>query len=202
MSNPAADGSATTVATDAEFQDPLLQAAKLIEQARAVLATVQAHADETSRALAELARIGGTFEAVANRLFDSTFRFTDQATQATPSHAVLVKIVEELADLARVSLGATGEARRELHKRNSGQERSASTIRSADAALQDLAAAVTRLASRAPRPQSVPLIEIEIREPATNAITGRQQRGPSDLERAIAGTGFPSRPPKSGGYKN
>ena len=202
MSNPAADGSAQTAATEAEFQDPLLQAAKLIEQARAVLATVQAHADETSRDLAEMTRIGGTFEAVANRLFDSTFKFTDQATQATPSRAALVKIVEELADLARVSLGAAGEARRELQKRNRGHQRSATTLRTADVALQDLAAAVTRLASRAPRAESVPAIEIEIREVTTSKNTGRPHQASSDLERAIAGTGFPSRPPKSGGYKN
>ena len=202
MSHPAADGSSPSAAPDGEFQDPLLQAAKLIEQARAVLATVQAQADETSRVLAEIARIGGTLDAVANRLFDSTFKVTDQATQATPSREALVKIVEELADLTRVSLGATSEARRELRKRNGVHERSATTLRTADEALQDLAATVTRLASRVPRPQPIPVIEIEIREPAIGKPTGRLPLGASSLERAIAGTGFRSPFPKSGGYKN
>lgn len=197
MSHPAADNSGLTAAPDGEPRDPSLEAVKVIEQARAVLDALQAHADETERVLAEIARIGGIFDAVANHLLDSTFKTTDEATRAVPSREAVVKLVEDLGQLARISLGASGDARRELQNRNSGHQESVAIIRAADAALEDLAAALTRFSSR---PRAA--IEIETLEPTAGKSTGRPRGGSSDLERAIAATAFAAQRPKSGGYKN
>lgn len=201
MSHPAADNSGLTAAPDVEPRDASLEVLKVIEQARAVLDTVQAQSEETSRVLAEIARIGGMFDAVANHLLDATFKATDEATRAVPSRAAVVKLVEELGDLARISLGASGDARRELQNRNGADLASTSTLRAADAALQELAAALTRHASRPTRFRPL-VIEIETLEPANAKATRRPQSGSSDLERAIAATAFASQLPKSGGYKN
>jgi hypothetical protein len=202
MSHPAADGSTLPAPSDGELRDPSLEAAKVIDQARIVLASVQAHADETSRILAEITRIGGTFDAVANHLLDSTFRVTDEATRAVPSRLALVKIVEELGHLARVSLAAAGDTQRELRNRNNTHQAAAATLRTADLSLQDLSAVLTRLAARPVRSRPLPAIEIETLEPPTSNTTGRPHHASSDLERVIASTGFGSRVPKSGGYKN
>jgi hypothetical protein len=81
MSQPAANNSGLTAASDGDNRDPSLEAVKVIEQARAVLDALQAHADETGRILGEITRIGRTFDAVANHLLDSTFKATDEATR-------------------------------------------------------------------------------------------------------------------------
>ena len=200
MSHPAADNSGLIAASDGEPRDPSSEAAKIIEQARAVLDAVQAHADETGRVLAEITRIGRTFDTVANHLLDSTFKATDEATRGIPSREAVIKLVEELGDVARLSLRASGDAQRELQNRNAGHQDSAAIIRAADAALEELAAALMRLASRPARPR--PAIEIETLEPAAAKTAGRSQRASSDLERALAATAFASHFPKAGGYKN
>jgi hypothetical protein len=75
-------------------------------------------------------------------------------------------------------------------------------IRAADAALEDLAAALTRLASRPVRARSLHAIEIETLEPAAAKPVRRPQGSSSDLERALAATAFVSHFGKTGGYKN
>jgi hypothetical protein len=202
MSQPAANNSGLTAASDGDNRDPSLEAVKVIEQARAVLDALQAHADETGRILGEITRIGRTFDAVANHLLDSTFKATDEATRGVPSREAVVKLVEELGQLARVSLGASGDARRELQNRNAGHQDSVAIIRAADAALEDLAAALTRLASRPVRARSLHAIEIETLEPAAAKPVRRPQGSSSDLERALAATAFVSHFGKTGGYKN
>lgn len=200
MSHPAADNSGLIAASEGEPRDGSSEAVKIIEQARAVLDALQAHADETGRVLAEITRIGRTFDAVANHLLDSTFKATDEATRGVPSREAVIKLVEELGDVARMSLRASGDARRELQNRNTGYQDSAAVIRAADGALEELASALTRLASRPVR--SRPVIEIETLEPSAAKAAGRPQRASSDLERALAATAFASHFPKAGGYKN
>ena len=205
MSNPAADGPATTASSESEHREPSLDAAKIVDQVRAVLASVEAHSEETSRILGELARISSAFDAVTNRLLEVTFSVTNEATSAAPSRAALVTIVEELGAIARTSLGAASEARRAVQNRNSGAPATRNTLRTLDGALQDLSTALTRLAARPARPRPAPAIEIETRIPETHRTESSPSARPSGsawaLERAIAATGG-GRVPKSGGYKN
>jgi hypothetical protein len=202
MSQPTTNNSGLTAASDGDNRDPSLEAVKVIEQARAVLDALQAHADETGRVLAEITKIGRTFDAVANHLLDSTFKATDEATRGVPSRDAVIKLVEELGDLARISLGASGDARRELENRNNGHQDSVAMIHAADAALGDLAAALTRLASRPVHPRSLHQIEIETFDPLAGKPAKRPQGSSPELERALAATAFVSHLTKAGGYKN
>lgn len=153
MSN-IADDAAKTVTDETELRGPYEEALKTLEQTRATLASLLARSDEMSRLLVEVARIGKVFESVANDLVDATFSMSAAATSAVPARATLVTLVEELGRLARISLIAGGDVRRELLNHEDGRASTVRSIRESDVALQELAITIKRFvadAARAPR---------------------------------------------------
>jgi len=138
------------------------------------------------------------FDSVGDRLVNATFKASGEATRGVPSHTVLVAFVEELGDLARLSLGGARDVRRELRARSNQATPSAAVLHDADAALKELANNLRRISQRPGRLVSTPSpIEIENR-----TVPPPPPRVPSALERALAGGVFASTGPKAGGYKN
>ena len=111
---------------------------------------------------------------------------------------MLVAFVEELGDLARLSLGGARVVRRELRARSNNPTPPAAMLRDTDAALKELANTLNRISQRPARFVATPNpIEIENR-----TVPPPPPRVPSALERALAGGVFASTGPKAGGYKN
>src|SRR3954467_867745 len=105
MSNPALNQPETAAPSDGESRDPITDALKTIEQTHAALMRVRAQVEDATRLLSEFARISAVFDSVGDRLVNATFKASGEATRGVPSHTVLVAFVEELGDLARLSLG-------------------------------------------------------------------------------------------------
>jgi len=198
MSNPALNQSGTAAPSDGESRDPITDALKTIEQTHAALMRVRAQVEDATRLLSEFARISAVFDSVGDRLVNATFKASGEATRGVPSHTVLVAFVEELGDLARLSLGGARDVRRELRARSNQTTPSAATLQDADAALKQLANSLRRISQRPAHVVPTPSpIEIENR-----TVPPPPPRVPSALERALAGGVFASTGPKAGGYKN
>lgn len=198
MSNPALNQSGTAAPSDGESRDPVADALKTIEQTHAALMRVRAQVEDATRLLSEFARISAVFDSVGDRLVNATFKASGEATRGVPSHTVLVAFVEELGDLARLSLGGARDVRRELRARSNQTTPSAATLQDADVALRELANNLRRISQRPGRLVTAPSpIEIENR-----TVPPPPPRVPSALERALAGGVFASTGPKAGGYKN
>ena len=199
MSNPALNQPGTAAPSDGESRDPVTDALKTIEQTHAALMKVRAQVEDATRLLSEFARISAVFDSVGDRLVNATFKASGEATRGVPSHTVLVAFVEELGDLARLSLGGARDVRRELRARSNQTDavggdasgRRCGAEGAGEHAAPDLAAAVARIV---PTPSP---IEIENR-----TVPPPPPRVPSALERALAGGVFASTGPKAGGYKN
>jgi len=197
MSNPVVTSSGTAAASDGESRDPVTDAQKRIEEMHAAIAKVRDQVDETARLLGELARISTVFDSVGDRLVNATFKASGDATRGVPSHAVLVSFVEELGDLARLALGGARDVRRELRARAAKPGQPGSVLLETELALNELSAALKRLALR---PVRQPATTIEIENRTTPPPTPRT---PSPLERALAAGIFAAASPnKTGGYKN
>ena len=198
MSNPALTQTNTAATSDGESRDPVADALKMIEQTHAALVRVRAQVEDATRLLSEFARISAVFDSVGDRLVNATFKASGEATRGVPSHTVLVAFVEELGDLARLSLGGARDVRRELRARSNQTTPSAATLQDADAALKQLANSLRRISQRPSHVVPTPSpIEIENR-----TVPPPPPRVPSALERALAGGVFASTGPKAGGYKN
>jgi hypothetical protein len=198
MSNPALNQPGTAAPSDGESRDPVTDALKTIEQTHAALMRVRAQVEDATRLLSEFARISAVFDSVGDRLVNATFKASGEATRGVPSHTVLVAFVEELGDLARLSLGGARDVRRELRARSNQTTPSAATLQDADAALKQLANSLRRISQRPAHVVPTPSpIEIENR-----TVPPPPPRVPSALERALAGGVFASTGPKAGGYKN
>ena len=198
MSNPALNQPGTAAPSDGESRDPIADAQKMIEQTHAALLRVRAQVEDATRLLSEFARISAVFDSVGDRLVNATFKASGEATRGVPSHTVLVAFVEELGDLARLSLGGARDVRRELRARSNQTTPSAATLQDADAALKQLANSLRRISQRPAHVVPTPSpIEIENR-----TVPPPPPRVPSALERALAGGVFASTGPKAGGYKN
>ena len=198
MSNPALNQPGTAAPSDGESRDAVADAIKTIEQTHAALMKVRAQVEDATRLLSEFARISAVFDSVGDRLVNATFKASGEATRGVPSHTVLVAFVEELGDLARLSLGGARDVRRELRARSNQTTPSQATLQDADAALKELANNLRRISQRPGRMVSTPSpIEIENR-----TVPPPPPRVPSALERALAGGVFASTGPKAGGYKN
>ena len=195
MSNPALNEPGAATTAEGESRDPVAEALKLIEQTHAAIIKVRAQVEDATRLLSEFARISAVFDGVGDRLVNATFKASGEATRGVPSHTVLVSFVEELGDLARLSLGGARDVRRELRARSAQGTQSATVFHDTDAALRELASALRRISQRPTRP--APSIEIETRPASPPPVP----RVPSALERALAGGVFASTAPKSG-YKN
>jgi ABC-type transporter Mla subunit MlaD len=148
MSNPALNQPETAVPSDGESRDPIADALKTIEQTHAALMRVRAQVEDATRLLSEFARISAVFDSVGDRLVNATFKASGEATRGVPSHTVLVAFVEELGDLARLSLGGARDVRRELRARSNQTTPSAATLQDADAALKQLANSLRRISQR------------------------------------------------------
>jgi hypothetical protein len=198
MSNPALNQPSTAATSDGESREPIADALKMIEQTHAALMKVRAQVEDATRLLSEFARISAVFDSVGDRLVNATFKASGEATRGVPSHTVLVAFVEELGDLARLSLGGARDVRRELRARSNQTTPSVATLQDADAALKELASSLRRISTRPSRIVPTPSpIEIENR-----TVPPPPPRVPSALERALAGGVFASTGPKAGGYKN
>jgi ABC-type transporter Mla subunit MlaD len=198
MSNPALYQPGTVAPSDGESRDPVADALKTIEQTQAALVKVRAQVEDATRLLSEFARISAVFDSVGDRLVNATFKASGEATRGVPSHTVLVAFVEELGDLARLSLGGARDVRRELRARSNNPTPPAAILRDTDAALKELANTLSRISQRPARFVATPNpIEIENR-----TVPPPPPRVPSALERALAGGVFASTGPKAGGYKN
>ncbi len=198
MSNPALNQPATAATSDGESREPTADALKMIEQTHAALIKVRAQIEDATRLLSEFARISAVFDSVGDRLVNATFKASGEATRGVPSHTVLVAFVEELGDLARLSLGGARDVRRELRARSNQTTPSVATLQDADTALRELANSLRRISLRPSRIVPTPSpIEIENR-----TVPPPPPRVPSALERALAGGVFASTGPKAGGYKN
>jgi hypothetical protein len=199
MSNPALNESAAAATSDSESRDPVAEALKMVEQTHAALLKVRAQVEDATRLLSEFARISAVFDSVGDRLVNATFKASGEATRGVPSHTVLVAFVEELGDLARLSLGGARDVRRELRARSNSATPSATVLHDTDALLRELSSALRRISQRpAARIVATPNpIEIENR-----TVPPPPPRVPSALERALAGGVFASTGPKAGGYKN
>lgn len=198
MSNPALNQPGTAAPSDGESRDPVTDALKTIEQTHAALMRVRAQVEDATRLLSEFARISAVFDSVGDRLVNATFKASGEATRGVPSHTVLVAFVEELGDLARLSLGGARDVRRELRARSNQTTPSSATLQDADAALKQLANSLRRISQRPSHVVPTPSpIEIENR-----TVPPPPPRVPSALERALAGGVFASTGPKAGGYKN
>ena len=198
MSNPALNQSAIAATSDGESREPVADALKMIEQTHAALMRVRAQVEDATRLLSEFARISAVFDSVGDRLVNATFKASGEATRGVPSHTVLVAFVEELGDLARLSLGGARDVRRELRARSNQTTPSVATLHDADTTLKELANTLRRISQRPSRIVPTPSpIEIENR-----TVPPPPPRVPSALERALAGGVFASTGPKAGGYKN
>ncbi len=198
MSNPALNQSGIVASSDGESRDPVTDSLKVIEQTHAALLKVRAQVEDATRLLSEFARISAVFDSVGDRLVNATFKASGEATRGVPSHTVLVAFVEELGDLARLSLGGARDVRRELRARSTNPMPPAAVLRDTDAALKELANMLHRISQRPSRIVPTPNpIEIENR-----TVPPPPPRVPSALERALAGGVFASTGPKAGGYKN
>jgi hypothetical protein len=202
MSNPALNQPGAAVTSDGESRDPVADALKLIEQTHAAIVKVRAQVEDATRLLSEFARISAVFDSVGDRLVNATFKASGEATRGVPSHTVLVSFVEELGDLARLSLGGARDVRRELRARSNNPSPPATIFHDTDSALQELANALRRISQRPTRPAAPTSrpIEIENRTAAPPPVP-RVPPLPSALDRALAGGVFSSAA-KSGGYKN
>ena len=171
MSNPALNQSGTAAPSDGESRDPVTDALKTIEQTHAALMRVRAQVEDATRLLSEFARISAVFDSVGDRLVNATFKASGEATRGVPSHTVLVAFVEELGDLARLSLGGARDVRRELRARSNQTTPSAATLQDADAALKQLAnsAAPDLAAAGARRAHADPDRDREPHRPAASA---------------------------------
>ncbi len=199
MSNPALNEPTAFATSDSDPRDPVAEALKMVEQTHAALLKVRAQVEDATRLLSEFARISAVFDSVGDRLVNATFKASGEATRGVPSHTVLVAFVEELGDLARLSLGGARDVRREVRARSNSAAPSAAVLHETDAMLKDLSATLRRISQR-PAARIVPTpnpIEIENR-----TVPPPPPRVPSALERALAGGVFASTGPKSGGYKN
>lgn len=198
MSNPALNQPGIAATSDGESREPTADALKMIEQTHAALMRVRAQVEDATRLLSEFARISAVFDSVGDRLVNATFKASGEATRGVPSHTVLVAFVEELGDLARLSLGGARDVRREVRARSNQTTPSVATLQDADAALKELANSLRRISQRPARIVTTPSpIEIENR-----TVPPPPPRVPSALERALAGGVFASTGPKAGGYKN
>jgi hypothetical protein len=201
MPNPALNQPGAAVTSEGETRDPVADALKLIEQTHAAIVKVRAQVEDATRLLSEFARISAVFDSVGDRLVNATFKASGEATRGVPSHTVLVSFVEELGDLARLSLGGARDVRRELRARSNNPSPPATIFHDTDSALQELANTLRRLSQRPTRPAATTSpIEIENRTASPPPVP-RVPPLPSALDRALAGGVF-STAAKSGGYKN
>jgi hypothetical protein len=129
-----------------------------IDQARAVM-------EGSARLVAELARVNGAFELIADRLVAATLKASHAATSGAAPSAVLVPFVEELADLARRSLQASGDGQRHLRDHDKASAPMTTAVRDAHAALDALSAVLEHLAEPPVAKPIIPAIQVETRPP-------------------------------------
>jgi hypothetical protein len=153
-------------AFDLDVTDPLAEAMSAAEQGQAALDQLRTMVEETTARLEELSRANAVFEAVADRLVATTLKASESATRGGDSaQAASVALVEELAELARRSLIASGNGRCQLREHEKTALSSKVAAHQANAALDALSSLLKQLAEGPTVTAVIPPIEVETRPP-------------------------------------
>jgi len=147
-----------------DVSDSLSEAMDTVEQGQAALNQLRAMLDETAGRLQELASANAAFESVADRLVAATVQASESATRHGDSRVSLA-LVEELAELARSSLIASGNGRSELREYEKRAISTKVAAHVANAALDALSALLKQVAASRAETASIPPIEVETRPP-------------------------------------
>jgi hypothetical protein len=181
---------------DPEKQNPVSEGVRVTKQTQTAIVHLRATVEDTARVVAELAKANAVFESVADRLVAATFKASQDATRGGATHTELVAFVEELGDLARLSLQASGNSRRQLRDFQKAIGPTAIAFHQARTSLEAFSTLLARLVERPAPRAAVRPIEVETRPPPIpeDAI--------SDWRTALAAAARDLGPSKSGGYKN
>jgi hypothetical protein len=171
-----------------ENEPKVSTAVDLIEESRTSIGGLRTQVEETTRALAELAKVNALFESVADQLSEATFKSSIQATAGVAPYAVLVGVIEQIGDLAKRSVQGTYELRRQLAECASSVAATTAAVGEADATLQKLLT-LTQV-SQAGAGLHAP-IEVEVRPSA-----------PAKVNAGAVAAFWAAVVPKAGGFKN
>ena len=153
-------------ASDLDLSDPLAEAVHRVEQGQAALGRLRDLVEETAVRLQELACANTAFESVADRLVVATLKASENATRPDGSQPALsVALVEELAELARRSLIASGNGRSQLREHEKAAVSTKVATHEVNAALDALSALLKQLAASPAPTASIPRILVETRPP-------------------------------------
>jgi hypothetical protein len=173
-----------------ENEPKVSTAVKLIEESRTAIGGLRAQVEETTRALAELAKVNALFESVADQLSESTFKSSIQATAGVAPYTVLVGVIEQIGDLAKRSVQGTYELRRQLAECASSVAATTAAVGEADATLQKLLT-LTQVSQAGATASPHAPIEVEVRPPA-----------PAKVNAGAVAAFWAAVVPKAGGFKN
>ena len=156
---------ASTSDLDSGEADSLSMGLRLVEQGRQEIGRLRALLDKTNQLVAELGRATAAFESVADDLVAATLRASSEATGSGAARPTTVALVEELAALARRSLLASADGRRNVRAYHAAHAPSATAGEQAHAALAALAALLKRLGEQAAERDAIPVIAVEEASP-------------------------------------
>jgi sorbitol-specific phosphotransferase system component IIA len=148
-----------------EPSDSLSKGLRLVEQSRQEIARLRALLDKTNQLVAELGRATAAFESVADDLVAATLHASSEATGAGTGRRPPVALVEELAALARRSLLASSDGRRNMRAYLTAHKPTAAAEAQAHSTLDALAALLRRLGQQAAEREAVPVIVVEAPPP-------------------------------------
>ena len=151
-------------ASDLDVPDSLSEAMFTVEQGQAALGQLRDALEEAAARLQEVAGANAAFESVADRLVAATLKASEGATHHDGSQAS-VTLVEDLADLARSSLMASGKGRSQLREYEKTAISTKVAVHVASSALDALSALLKQLAASRAATPSLPPIEVETRPP-------------------------------------
>jgi hypothetical protein len=150
---------------DLDAPDPLSETVRLAELSQAALGQLRAIVEDTAQRVAELSRANAVFEWVADRLVAATLKATENATRGEGTYAASLALVEELAELARRSLAASGNGRCQLREYQKTAVSAKTAAHETHAALDALLVLVKQLEESSSASTVIPTIEVETRPP-------------------------------------
>jgi hypothetical protein len=176
-------------AVNLDTSDPLSEVVRAAEQGQQALDHLQTMVADTALRLEELARANAVFESVADRLVAATLKASRDVTSGEGANRASFGLVEELAELARRSLLASGNGRSQLREYQKTAVPTRVAAHEAHTALETLSTLLKQLAEASRANALIPAIEVESRVLPPPV--------PKD-----ATSSWTAAPPRRGGYKN
>lgn len=165
MANDARSKQEVASALDLDASDQLSEVVRVTEQTQQALGQLRAMVEDTALRVEELARANAVFEAVADRLVAATLKASQTMTHGEGPNGGSFALIEELAELARRSLLASGNGRCQLREYQKSAMPTKVAAHEAHAALEALSTLVKQLAESAQASAVIPPIEVETRPP-------------------------------------